>query len=279
LKTVIFRLPKSEYNPIVFVGIAIHVLLVCLTRKDALILDVLMYWIGIALIFDFKVNQFKEGNKIFHSYILVKIITILTLGLLLFGGVVWGQEEQFLRLCPIIMLIVFAANYANTKNTVKIAYLIAFSIFIIPTRSSLDVLRILIEPTAQFVVYLMSIIGMSLKQDHAILAIGHHLIEISPACASVGTMRRVISAGIWVALFKPRLRFGILWIPFVFFCYAFLVNGLRLAALVALKASDNDPLFLFWHDGGGKTLLPLLTLSPLLLFLRKPSQLKRQNLV
>jgi exosortase/archaeosortase family protein len=279
LRTVVFRLLKPQYHPIIFISIAIHIFLVFLTRNDSLILDVLMYWTGIALIVYFKVNHFRDGYKRVHSHPLIKMSTILAMGLLLLAGIAWGQQEQFLRLCPVIMFGAFCINYANAQNAIRLVCLMFFSMLIIPTRSSLEVLGILIEPTAKFVAYLMSIFGVSLKQDGALLTIGHHLVEISPACASVGTMRRIVSIGIWIALFKPRYRFGILWIPIVFSCYAFVSNGIRLAGLVYLKAAGNDKLFTFWHDGGGKSFLPLLILSPLLLFFRRSSQPRSQDLV
>lgn len=278
LNTSILRLLKSGLNPVIFVSIAAHILLVCLTKNAALIFDMLMYWVGMSLIFDSKLNNFGDIDNIVFPRYLVKISTTFIMSLLFLVGIAWGLEEQFLRLCPIIMLAAFAINYVSEKNVIKMVCLMLFSLLFIPTRSSLEMLEILVEPTAQFVTKVISMFGVSLEQNHAILKVSGHLIEISPSCASLGTMRRIVGFGIWLALVKPKSHLGILWIPLLLSLYAFVSNGLRLTALVALKANGLDGWFVFWHGGWGSNALPLLPFVPLLLLLPKSSQSQRQNL-
>lgn len=273
------HLSKSGLNAIVLACIAVHLMLVLFTKDSALIADCFMLWMGIKLIISSRNWTLNDRSLIPSPF--RRLLTLITVGLL-FGlsVILYGLQEQFLRLCPTILMVGFAVRYADKDNLKRIGCLILFSILIIPTRDSLSNISILVEPTARFVSALISIWIKNLYQSHDIIASGNQAIAISSQCSSLGTMRRVVSVGIWIALAQPKYYLGIFWIPLALSCYAFIANGLRIAALVALKLNGKDALFDFWHGGNGRFVLPFLPFFPLIfLFYKFAPSLKRDRQV
>jgi hypothetical protein len=223
-------------NRIIGLLILVHLLLVQQTGLDALMFDAMLLWAMVASLMSIKKSQFRP---LLHGNFSIPTGCGI-LAALLISCTIWGQQELFLRIYPTLVIAGLAAYAGGTSGLRKVLPIIAFCCLIIPTRALLASQTFLAEPTAQLTNHLLALCGLHLDRQHADLKMGEHLVRILPECASVGSMRRMLLLGLWAALIRPTPFIKNLWIPLLTCLYVFIANGLRVAALVGFRVTDNN---------------------------------------
>lgn len=256
---------RGGKNPLwflmLFMGtpIFLHVLLLQSIGADSLVFDGILIWsiIGSLILLE-KVHLTLPATPR-SAWISLMLVGLLGIGSL------WVNQELFLRAYPLIVVAILAMSIGGKSGLRQATPLLILCLLMLPTRSMLASQTFLAEPTAQFIHNVLSILGMANDRQHASLTMGQHLIRIIPECASVGSMRRMLFLGLWIALIQPVPFIKALWIPLLTCLYAFIANGIRVTALVALKATEHQGAFHFWHEGLGAKILPVVVLVPLLI--------------
>jgi exosortase/archaeosortase family protein len=257
----LFRKDRWITNSIFSSFVLIHLLLVQQTGLDALMFDALLLW---AMVGSWTIIQGTTGRSLRKQ----KFSTALSASIfvcLLIGCALWGKQEIFLRLYPLITVTSFATAFSGSSGLRKFLPILLLCGLMLPTRDMLATQTFLAEPTAKFANSILSLGGLNIDRQHANLTMGEHVVRILPECASVGSMRRMLLLGIGFTLIQPTPLVKNLWIPLLTCFYAFVENGVRVAALVGFKVTDNNAAFTFWHHGPGTKCLPVIVLIPLLI--------------
>jgi exosortase/archaeosortase family protein len=236
--------------------VLLHLFLVKQTGLDALIFDALLLW---PMVVSWAIIQKAKASQQFPTALSVSMFVGLIISCIL-----WGQQELFLRMYPLIAVASLVIAFRGPITLRKVLPILLLCGLMLPTRDMLATQAWLAEPTAKFANSILSLGGLDIDRHQANLTMSEHIVRILPECASVGSMRRMLLLGIGFTLIQPTSFVKNLWIPLLTCFYAFTANGLRVAALVGVKVTDNNTAFTFWHDGLGAKCLPVVALIPLL---------------
>jgi exosortase/archaeosortase family protein len=236
--------------------VLLHLFLVKQTGLDALIFDALLLW---PMVVSWAIIQKAKASQQFPTALSVSMFVGLIISCIL-----WGQQELFLRMYPLIAVASLVIAFRGPITLRKVLPILLLCSLMLPTRDMLATQAWLAEPTAKFANSILSLGGLDIDRQQANLTMSEHIVRILPECASVGSMRRMLLLGIGFTLIQPTSFVKNLWIPLLTCFYAFTANGLRVAALVGVKVTDNNTAFTFWHDGLGAKCLPVVALIPLL---------------
>jgi exosortase/archaeosortase family protein len=236
--------------------VLLHLFLVKQTGLDALIFDALLLW---PMVVSWAIIQKAKASQQFPTALSVSMFFGLIISCIL-----WGQQELFLRMYPLIAVASLVIAFRGPITLRKVLPILLLCGLMLPTRDMLATQAWLAEPTAKFANSILSLGGLDIDRHQANLTMSEHIVRILPECASVGSMRRMLLLGIGFTLIQPTSFVKNLWIPLLTCFYAFTANGLRVAALVGVKVTDNNTAFTFWHDGLGAKCLPVVALIPLL---------------
>jgi cyanoexosortase A len=239
--------------------VLLHLILVVLTGLDALIFDSVFFWFASLLLLR---RQCPVTGQ--HGQILSFILGFVLLSQIFIGCLLCGQEELFLRIYPLAIVVSMTLLLSGSSGIRKTWKLLVLMLIFLPTRDLLTQIFDLTVPTAQFVASLLNLFGQySIHGESGQLIIQNSVIRIIPECASVGTMRRMLAIATWFILWIPVQNIVLSTVPILTIMYAFVVNGLRVSSLVAFKANGHKQAFDFWHEGTGAKVLPFVMLVPL----------------
>lgn len=114
--------------------------------------------------------------------------------------------------------------------------------------------------TAKFAAFILWYLGfkISLQGIHLILPTG--IVEVYLGCSGLKNILELLGIGILLlALFSTSWQQKIL-VPVVAIFIGFVVNGLRVALMAVLSASNNQPAFEYWHQGHGSLIFSFVAI-------------------
>ncbi len=206
-----------------------------------------------------------------HSLNLESGIIPSFLGVSLIAWVLWKSagltEPDFVRLSPLISavgLALLASGFKGLKQywqELTIFFFLGMPKLLIS--SLIDIYPLTTKLTAQFSTFILWYSGFEVSRQGIEIVLPGSGVQVAPECSGTDVMTYMLTLAVICLVMFPLPSRQQIFAPIVAVVLGFAVNGIRVAVLAVLGASNNQELFDYWHRGDAAQ---LFTLIPVLIF-------------
>lgn len=218
--------------------------------------------LGMSVLFGAAAGSLLWENR--QALVLGSSVLDKAIGLTLIGGIIWqglgllhGQTlaadplNPILRLFPVISALgisLIASGIGKLKQ-----YWQELTIFLFLGAPSVmaSFLPDISPITAQFSGYLLWYCGFPVAVDDVFITLPTGVVKVYSGCSGIESMTYLLGLSVVSLILFPVSRFRQMTIPLLALLIGFGVNGIRVALMAVLAASQNQTAFDYWHEGDG----------------------------
>lgn len=232
---------------------AIHLTLVSRTGHDEMFSTSLLYWVAVSSLVWKKRDQLKLGSSI-----LATGCGIILMAIILLRSQSLASFDSFLRVAPLLSAIALGLLASGIRGLKQYWQEFVVFGFLIPHSGVLSQMFDASFITAEFATLLLWISGFDVSRQGVYVSLPAGSVEVNPGCSGYGSMLQLLSIAVIYLLMFPTSRLQRLLLPIVAILLGFGVNGIRVAIMTVLSASDRAA-FEYWHNGEGSLVFSLLS--------------------
>lgn len=177
-------------------------------------------------------------------------VAIALLSLLLYRSLHLFPEDFFLRISPLLSLLVWGLLASGIKGLKQYAsefFLLSF--LAIPWE--FIYLFNVSEVTAKFSTFILWMLGFSVTRQGVWIIMPTGSVEVYNGCSGLRTILQLLGLS-WILLtLVPTNWRQKIWLPIAAILLGFTINGIRVAIMAVLVAMSNSEGFKYWHTGTG----------------------------
>jgi cyanoexosortase A len=181
------------------------------------------------------------------AWILIKSFSIST------------QHDPWLRISPFVMalgLSFIASGFRGLKQfQQEITILFFLGVPHILISSFIDISAF----TAKTSALILWCLGFDVSVQGIYLNLPTASIKVYPGCSGIEAMLYLLGLAVICLVIFPLRRHHKIVVPIVAVILGFAINGLRIALLAALVASNQLESFDYWHEGDGSLIFGLIS--------------------
>lgn len=214
--------------------------------------------LGMVILFCLAIASLLQERKetlTFNSGILPTIVGILFITwVLLYSLSTPEAYSNFIRIAPFIGglgLALIASGFRGIQQFWRELTIL----FFLGIPRVLVALTYDISPiTAKFSAFILWYGGFDVTRDDVFIRLPGGAVEVYSGCSGLESMSYLLGLSVIALVMFPLSRMKQMILPIVAIATGFIVNGIRVALMAILAASQNKPAFDYWHEGDGSML-------------------------
>lgn len=192
----------------------------------------------------------KRESISWESDRLSSFVGIALLSLLLYRSLHLFPEDFFLRISPLLSLLVWGLLASGIKGLKQYAsefFLLSFLAIPWEFIYLFDVS----EVTAKFSTFILWVLGFAVTRQGVWIIMPTGSVEVYNGCSGLRTILQLLGLS-WILLtLVPTNWRQKIWLPIAAILLGFTINGIRVAIMAVLVAMSDSEGFTYWHTGTG----------------------------
>lgn len=218
-----------------------------------------LFWVAVCSLVWKKRNTLSLKSDVISSF----------LGTLLIAGVLLKSiypSGNFLLLLPLISALgigLIASGFRGLKQYRQ--ELSILSVLGVPQVTLLWLIDIS-ALTAKFAAFVLWYLGFQVSRQGVNITLPTGGVEVYPGCSGMETIVHLSGLAVLFLVMFPTHWSQKFLVPVVAIFIGFVVNGVRVALMAYLTASDNLKAFEYWHTGDGSLIFSMIAVLIFALF-------------
>ncbi|HEY9640151.1 MAG TPA: cyanoexosortase A, partial [Coleofasciculaceae cyanobacterium] len=113
--------------------------------------------------------------------------------------------------------------------------------------------------TAQFSTGLLRLAGFDASVQDVYISLPTGAVKVYAGCSGVESMTYLLGISVIALMLFPIARIKQVFVPILAMLIGFGVNGVRVAVMAVLVASQNQAAFIYWHQGQGSLIFGVVS--------------------